>query len=261
VAMEKRLAWANALLEDGEQPYSEADVVYIHVDKKWFFTTLRNRRFWVAPGEKTPSIAVASKSHITKVMFLGAVARPVQAHGFDGRIGLYPVAEQTRALRANKLRKKGALVWKLVNMDAALFKKYLMEKVVPDALRATGQWAKRIVIQMDNAGGGQGDMNKTTIAELNEWAQQHLRRNGSLRRLCGRQLSEIEFVAQPPRSPDTNALDLGIWTSLQVAVEARKYERRLQNKYLYEKTSLTSVGKRGRAGKPPKSSRTSSKRS
>lgn len=97
VAMEKRLAWANALLEDGEQPYSEADVVYIHVDEKWFFTTLRNRRFWVAPGEKTPSIAVASKSHITKVMFLGAVARPVQAHGFDGRIGLYPCRTLTIA--------------------------------------------------------------------------------------------------------------------------------------------------------------------
>jgi len=72
-------------------------------------------------------------------MFLGAVARPVLQRGFDGRVGLYPVAEQTLALRASKRRDKGAVVWKPVTMDAALFKKYLMEKVVPDILRATGQ--------------------------------------------------------------------------------------------------------------------------
>jgi len=75
---------------------------------------------------------------------------------------------------------------------------------------------------MDNPGGhggGRGDMTKTTIARLNAWAQQL---PAVLQRLCGPQLSGIVFVAQQPRSPDTNALDLGIWVSLQVAVEKEK---------------------------------------
>jgi len=228
VAKQRRLAWANEQLAKPGGPFAEPDTVYVHVDEKWFFAHLLKRHFWVAPNEKPPSVELESKTHITKVMFLGAVARPVPERNFDGRVGLYPVSEQVPAMRRSKHREKGELHWKLVNMDAVLFKRYLKEFVVPDVLAATGMWVKRIVIQMDNAGGhggGKGDMNKTTIADLNAWA-------GDLPEEYARwwpaaEQPEIVFVAQPPRSPDTNALDLGIWTSLQVAVEQAKQRQGL----------------------------------
>jgi len=230
-AKRRRLAWATEQLANGE-PFKEPGTVYVHVDEKWFFAHRLKTHFWVAPGEKPPEIALVSRAHITKVMFLGAVARPVLEHNFDGRVGLYPIAEQTVAVRKSKNREKGELCWKLVNMDASLFKRYLKEFVVPDVLAATGMWAKRIIIQMDNAGGhggGKGDMNKTTLAELNEWAEDLPEEYASWWP-CDQ--PEILFVAQPPRSPDTNALDLGIWNSLRVAVEQAK--RKEGPRYLKE---------------------------
>lgn len=163
-------------------------------------------------------------------MFLGAVARPNPTHNFDGRIGLYPITDQVPAQRKSKHHNKGDQVWKLVNMDANLFKRYMMERVVDDVLRLTGMWAKHIVIQMDNAGGhggGRGDMNQTTIAELNDWAEV-LPEEYSAYWPDSAQQPEIVFVAQPPRSPDTNVLDLGIWNSLQIAVDKEKQRKGLR---------------------------------
>lgn len=221
-AKKRRLEWANQQL--ATKP--KQDEVHVHVDEKWFFSQLLKQRFWVAPCEKPPQIELNSKTHISKVMFLGAVARPVPAHQFTGRVGLYPIAEQKAALRGSKNHAKGDLTWKLVNMDTALFKKLLQESVVPDVLAATGTWAKRIVIQMDNAGGhggGRGDINKTTLSELNQWAKNLPEEFSKWFPEGGRPL--VEFIAQPPRSPDTNALDLGIWTSLQVAVKREKQKQ------------------------------------
>jgi hypothetical protein len=36
---------------------------------------------------------------------------------------------------------------------------------------------------------------------------------------------ELVFVAQPPRSPDLNVLDLGAWRSMDVAVDQAKRNR------------------------------------
>ena len=110
-------------------------------------------------------------------------------------------------------------------MDAALFKEFLKHKIVPDALCATGSWARKIIIQMDNAGGhggGKGDISKTTLAELNSWATNF---PDDLLKLCPQGPPVFEFVAQPPRSPDLNVLDLGVWTSLQVAVDKLKHDK------------------------------------
>lgn len=136
-----------------QRPWLEDGTVYVHVYEKWFYTVLPNRKVWVAPGVKTPTITLASKSHIPKVMFLGAVAMPVPNRNFDGRVGLYPIAEEAQARRSSSRRRPaGAAVWKLKNMDAALFIEFLKTKVVPDILRKTGSWVDRIVVQMDNAG-------------------------------------------------------------------------------------------------------------
>lgn len=96
--------------------------------------------------------------------------------------------------------------------------------MVPDVLAATGMWAKRIVIQMDNAGGhggGKGDMTKNDHSRSQRVGCVDLPEEYA-RWWPVMEQPEIVFVAQPPRSPDTNALDLGIWSSLQVAVEQAK---------------------------------------
>ncbi len=168
---------------------------------------------------------------MTKVMFLGAVARLNREHGFDGRIGLYlHLRAGVKAKRKSKNHNKGDDVWKLCNMDAVLFKRFLTDFVVADVLEKTGSWAERIIIQMDNAGGhggGRGDMNETTIAELNEWASDLPEEYSQF--FPGRDQPEIVFVTQPARSPDTNVLDLVIWNSLQIAVEKANQQLGLQN--------------------------------
>jgi len=222
--MAARLAWAQELTADQNGAFAEPDTVYVHVDEKWFFTLLPDRQLWVAPGARPPTVHIASKRHIQKAMFLAAVAKPVPERDFDGRIGFYPVAERVTAKRDSKAHKKGDALWKPIEMDAALFKAFIKEKVVPDALRATGAWARKIIVQMDNAGGhggGRGDMSKTTLAKLNAWAAVL---PAELRELCPQGPPVFEFVAQPPRSPGLNVLDLGAWNSLQVAVDNTKRE-------------------------------------
>jgi len=223
--MAARLEWVRKLLEDPKLTFAEPDTVYIHVDEKWFYALRPGHRLWVPKGMRPPIVHTASKRFINKAMFLAAVAKPIPERDFDGRIGFYPVAERATAKRDSNVREKGEQYWRPINMDAALFKDFIKNKVVPDALRATGVWARKIVIQMDNAGGhggGKGNMSKTTLPELAEWAA-HL--PDELLQLCPMGPSVFEFVAQPPQSPDLNVLDLGVWTSLQVAVDELKHER------------------------------------
>ncbi|RHY87098.1 hypothetical protein DYB35_013778 [Aphanomyces astaci] len=50
----------------------------VHLDEKWFYMTKLRRRFLVWHDENIIPRQLQSKSHITKVMFLVAVARPRQ---------------------------------------------------------------------------------------------------------------------------------------------------------------------------------------
>ena len=70
----------------------------VHVDEKWFYLVRDNARYYLTPNEPTPAPkTVQHKSHITKVMFLCALARPrynnTTRQWFDGLIGIYPVGE------------------------------------------------------------------------------------------------------------------------------------------------------------------------
>jgi hypothetical protein len=48
----------------------------VHVDEKWFFMTKAQLSLYLVPGESVPERSVVHKSHILKVMFLAAIARP-----------------------------------------------------------------------------------------------------------------------------------------------------------------------------------------
>ena len=48
----------------------------IHVDEKWFFVTEEHLRLYIAIDKEAPIRFIQNKGHITKVIFLCAIARP-----------------------------------------------------------------------------------------------------------------------------------------------------------------------------------------
>jgi hypothetical protein len=70
----------------------------VHVDEKWFYLVRDNARYYLTPNKPLPHTkTVQHKSHIMKVMFLCALARPqynnTTRQWFDGLTGIYPVGE------------------------------------------------------------------------------------------------------------------------------------------------------------------------
>jgi len=167
---------------------------------------------------------VSSKTHLLKGMFLAAVACPNPHHHFSGDIGIWAVTTTKTAKRTSASHKAGDVYEVACNMDRAKFIDMMQELVVPAALRKCGAWSRQIVFQFDNAGGhggGRGDIQKSSIDILNQWVAS---RPQDLLDCCNGSLPVIVFVAQPPRSPDLNVLDLGAWHSLQVAVDKFKHD-------------------------------------
>ena len=78
----------------------------VHVDEKRFFLSRQRERYLLLPEEKNPKRCLKSKLHITKVMFLCAVARPrfnTSANSWwDGKLGIWPIGGWEPAQRASK---------------------------------------------------------------------------------------------------------------------------------------------------------------
>ncbi|KAG7344232.1 hypothetical protein IV203_022240 [Nitzschia inconspicua] len=104
----------------------------IHIDEKWFFLVRDGLRCIVTQDEPPPkAISVSHKSHITKVMFLSALARPRFNHTtrqeFDGLIGIYPVGEIDMYSRYYQTAPKDAL--ELIEMVEETYKNYPAKKL------------------------------------------------------------------------------------------------------------------------------------
>ena len=211
------------------------DEVVVWLDEKWFYIAPLKRQ-WVSMDGKTTQVALKTKSktQMTKVMFLCAVARPNAAKGFSGRICCLPIVEERAAKRGSKYLKKGEMRVDSLTLDFEKFFAFMTEEggLVDQTLEAVGKWARKIRLQMDQAGGHGGGrattrddkgMNRTTNA-LKKWAQSSkgramMHKHGFV--------GELEFEAQPSKSPDFTVLDLGLWRSLE-AVAAR-----IQRNYLF----------------------------
>ncbi|ETV84741.1 hypothetical protein H257_03846 [Aphanomyces astaci] len=131
----------------------------VHIDEKWFYITQVNRRFYLWHDEP-PQRKAQSKRHITKIMFLCAVARPRHdsAHRkiWDGKVGLWPFVETQLAKRRSKNRDRGTPVTVLMTVtkpvspwcveDAfenlawrVLDKTFMtLQKVMEEAMRSSG---------------------------------------------------------------------------------------------------------------------------
>jgi len=113
--------------------------------------------------------------------------------------------------KSSKYAKKDEVVKQKANMDKKKFLQMCGDLVVPairKLLKEKLRNVKRVTVQIDNAGGhggGRGDMRKV-VEELNKLAKNQPG------------LAKISFECQPPRSPDLNVLDLGIWFSLAAGV-------------------------------------------
>ena len=220
-----RLNFARSILLNRVHPvyqhvldlYWEESTLVVHVDEKWYQAFKASMRCLLLPDEQPPNIHLPSKTHIPQIMIFAAVCRPVVRGGvvfFDGRIYWKAMLHRTHYDRTSKYHKYGDRKYQLVNMNKQMFThclKKTIKRIMERNVREAG--IKNIIIQADNAGGHggskQGGMSKV-FEELSVFVEQQYRRD----------FPEINFyfVAQPPRSPEFNFLDLGAWRSIQCEV-------------------------------------------
>jgi len=217
--IEDRLRWVESKLS----VHSDPSVVEVHIDEKWFVSFRHGGTVIVPPGVQLRPKAVVNRRHPAQQMFLAAIAEPRREHHFDGKVALIPVTQRVVAKKASRSRKAGDEYEKSVSMTKSRFLHFVKTGIVPAAVRTVFEWSKKIVIQMDNAGGhggGRSDMASGTLLELTSWFgdlsdDQKL---GLCPQVPPSRWPPVTFVAQPARSPDLNALDLGAWWSLEKAV-------------------------------------------
>lgn len=127
---------------------------HVHVDEKWFYLKKTKRRVYLVPDEQNPHISTQHKSHIPKLMFLCAVARPrvnpATGEWFDGRIGLWPFAKYVHAVRSSRNRPAGTLELKPYNVDHASYRDMMISHVIP-AIKRVWPGDRTVFVQQDNA--------------------------------------------------------------------------------------------------------------
>jgi hypothetical protein len=126
----------------------------VHVDEKWFYLVKDGGRYILTADEvDPPPVSVAHKSHITKVMFLCALARPQHNYTtrqeFNGLIGIYPVGKLDMYVQTSS--RPGDIKWSNVNMDRDLYQKMLVDLVLPDIKKKMPATAGNIILQQDGA--------------------------------------------------------------------------------------------------------------
>ena len=177
----------------------------IHIDEKWFYVTDITMRCYLAKGEHPPVRKVKHKSHVEKVMFLSAVARPrynpTTRQTFDGLIGIWPVVEWRAARCASRNRAAGTMEPHNVIMTKEVYLDFMLSKLLPAiAEKCPDEMkARPIRIQQDNA--------KPHCLFVQGNAELYTK------------ATELGLIIhpyyQPPNSPDLNVLDLCFFRSLQ----------------------------------------------
>jgi hypothetical protein len=128
----------------------------VHVDEKWFYLVQDGGRYYLSADEAPPStISVQHKSHITKVMFLCALARPryntTTRQWFDGLvIGIYPVGEFDMYKHASHNHARGEIKWTNFALDREEYQRMMVNLVLPDIKRKM-PINNNIIVQQDGA--------------------------------------------------------------------------------------------------------------
>ncbi|CAN0424751.1 unnamed protein product [Discosporangium mesarthrocarpum] len=147
------------------------------------------RGIYLHPEEDAPKPPRAqNKRFVTKVMFLAAVARPrIISDGvwFDGKIGIWPIADTVAAMRSSKNRKKGIMMLKPATINAERYKELMIDKVIPS-----------IKARMPRSPGH-------TIFVHQDGAKPHTG-GGGMEAIQARAGDNIILETQPANSPDLN---------------------------------------------------------
>ena len=108
---------------------------WIHLDKRRFFLTQEKEILSPSPGGEIPKCCVKHKSHITKVMFLCAIAHPrfnPSANSWwDGKLGIWPIGDWELAKHKSKNRPRETLVWKNKAVTKEVYRELLISKLLP----------------------------------------------------------------------------------------------------------------------------------
>ena len=190
---------------DSTTGYFHENTDRIHVDEKWFYIDFASMHYYMVDDEEEAYRPVQHKSHIQKVMFLCAVARPrydfQMRRVFDGKIGLWPFVKMAPAQRSSRHRARGTMEMKSVNVKKEVYLEMMLTKVFPVIKEKcpTSMKSRTIIIQQDNAPPHQLFVNE------NEQVQQSLQQLELI----------VKIQNQPANSPDLNILDLGFFNSLQ----------------------------------------------
>jgi len=190
--MQRRLEWAS---ENRSNPWN----FWVDIDEKWFHGRNQKRIRKKLKSKPRKFSFVASRSNIAeKSMFLVAVARPRPEIGFDGKIGCWRVTEKKVALRRSKNHAKNDTYEVDCTMTAERFRS--MMKNVVRAIRKKLPTAELVTVQMDGAKPhtGCGNLNYFNAAYS--------------KGVKGR--GRIQFIVQPPNSPDLNVCDLAVFPSM-----------------------------------------------
>lgn len=177
----------------------------VMVDESWFYMKRVNNKVWLIDGTVVPNAPTCQhKSHIEKVMFLVAVARPrTLADGtrFSGKIGLWPCTQTVLAKKNSKNRPAGTPEVKTCNVTSEFYQNlFTMQGGVLDKIKHRMPWlrGRRVKIQHDGARPHTGKDAEALIAaagSVGGW--------------------EFVFKRQPAQSPDLNILDLGFFHALK----------------------------------------------
>jgi hypothetical protein len=196
----QRVCYAAMHLNGDDHRYDDF-YQHVHVDEKWFFLTEQQMRVYLAGDEDVPLRVTQKKSDVMKVMFLAAIARPRYNDDgvctFDGKIGIWPFVERKAAQRTSVNRVAGTMETKPVAVTKEVYRKMLVDKVVP-AIKAKWPGLNRnIVLQQDGASAHikADDLEFGLVAREGLW--------------------NINILTQAPRSPDTNICDLSFFRALQ----------------------------------------------
>jgi len=188
-----------------------------HVGESWFYLQIDDNNVLLFPGMKRPlNPTTQHKSHIVKVMFLVAMARPQvrpdNGEFFDGKIGIWPCTERVEAKRSSTNRPKGSLETKSRSMDSKHYLELFAKAGgVLDMVKTKMPWLREpgVIIQHDGASCHNGGGNQVKIREeavKDGW--------------------NIRIETQPAQSPDLNLLDLGFFHSLKSQAAKVKHDAR-----------------------------------
>jgi len=178
----------------------------IVVDESWFYLHKTKGYVRLFPGDEMPDpVKVQHKSHIPKVMFLAAVARPDPDHNFNGKIMLRRVCEDRIAERTSRNHNRGDIYQHDCTITADLYRTFMCEIIAEVKNKMPWLREEVVIIQQDGASPHVGRGNLDFFYEEGH-------KDGW----------NINIVTQPPQSPDLNVNDLGFFRSLKCRVDHLK---------------------------------------